>query len=195
MSAGQPAFSYSAAQLTQLEVFLSKERLSSYAKATPEETIKNYERNTILSEALYGLLQGVEIAVRNSIHNALTTGLSHSDWYSYIPWQKPELDALDQAKDKLVRRGKVLAAGAIVAELPFGFWLQTVARKYEKSLWVPYVHKAFPNISTDRKGLFRRLDQIRELRNRIAHHERILHFNLPLEYTQAIEVIIEVRII
>jgi hypothetical protein len=189
MSAGQTTFSYSAAQLKQLELILSKERLSSYAKATPEETIKNYERNTILSEAVYGLLQGVEIAVRNSIHNALSMGLFHSDWYGYISWQKPELDALDQARYKLVRRGKALVPGSVIAELPFGFWLQMVARRYEKVLWVPYVHKAFPNIVTDRNGLFRRLDEIRELRNRIAHHERILHFNLPLEYTQAIEVI------
>lgn len=170
-------------------MLLSKERLSSYSKATLEETIKNYERNTILSEAIYGLLQGVEIALRNSIHNVLTAGLSRSDWYNYFSWQKPELDALDQAKDKLVRRRKAVAPGAIVAELPFGFWLQTVARKYEKILWVPYVHKAFPNITTDRMGLFRRLDQIRELRNRVAHHERILHFNIPLEYKQAIELI------
>ena len=172
-----------------MEIFLSKERLSPYAKATLEETIKNYERNTILSEAIYGLLQGVEIAVRNSIHNSLEAGLARHDWYNLIAWQKPELDALAQAKDKLVRRGKAASPGPMIAELPFGFWLQIVARKYEKLLWVPHVHKAFPNITTDRMGLFARLDRIRELRNRIAHHERILHFNLPLEYANAIEVI------
>jgi hypothetical protein len=189
MGTGQPVFPYSLADLQQLEVLLSKERLTYYAKADFREAIRDYEQNTLLAEGFYGILQGAEIATRNSIHNAMTTGLSHADWYGYVSWGTRESDALDEAKDKLIKRGKSLSPGGIVAELTFGFWVQLTARKYEKSLWVPYIHKAFPAITTDRKGLNNRLNGILWLRNRIAHHERILHLDLRLKYTEIIEAV------
>jgi hypothetical protein len=187
MGTSQLAFVYGAAELAQLELLLSTERLSSYIGSSKQETIRKYESNTVLAEGLYGVLQGVEIAIRNSIHNTMSIGLSRKDWYGYVSWDTAESDALDQAKDKLTRRGKPLSPGNIVAELTFGFWVQLTATKYEKGLWVPYIHKAFPHIKTNRKGLFSRLRRIKDLRNRIAHHERISHFNLRVEYLQIME--------
>lgn len=189
MGTGQPAFSYSDTELHHLESLLSKERLTSYGRADLIQAVKDYEQNTCLAEAFYGVLQGVEISLRNSIHNVMAAGLSHTDWYTYVPWETPESDALDQAKDKLLKRAKNLSPGAIIAELMFGFWVQMTARKYEKSLWVPYVHKAFPRITTNRKGLNARLHDLLWLRNRIAHHERILHLNLQLKYNELLETV------
>ncbi len=55
----------------------------------------------------------------------------------------------------------------------FGFWTFLFADGHEKTLWVPYLHKAFPP-GTDRSKLSQTLTAIREFRNRIAHHENIL---------------------
>jgi hypothetical protein len=187
MGASLAVFSYSATELARLELLLSKERLGPYALGSLQDTVKNYERNIIVAEAFYAILQGVEIALRNTIHNAMTTGTGRQDWYDYIPWASPEADALDRAKDTLTKRHKPLAAGSIIAELTFGFWIQPVARKYEKVLWVPYIYKPFPFITTNRNGLHDRLNHIRKMQNRIAHYERILHFNLQVEYRQIIE--------
>lgn len=189
MSASQPAFSYSTAELQQLELLLSKERLTHYASSDLLATVKSYEYNTLVAEQFYGILQGAEIAIRNAIHNTLTIGLGHSDWYSYISWNAPEADEIDRAKDKLIKLNKVLSPGGLIAELTFGFWVHLTAAKYEKLLWVPYIHKAFPRITTNRKFLNKRLHRILSLRNRIAHHERITHFNLRTEYAKIIETI------
>jgi Abi-like protein len=189
MSTSQLVFLYSLPEIQQLELLLSRERLNPYTQATAEETIKSYEKNTLLAEGTYGILQGLEIALRNSIHNVMVSGLAHPDWYNYVPWEARESDAIDGAKDALIKRNKAVSPGGIVSELTFGFWVQLTARKYEKLLWVPYVNKAFPAISTNRIGLNQRLNQIRKLRNRIAHHERILHFNLRMEYAQIIETV------
>lgn len=189
MSAGQPVFSYSVDDLQQLELLLSKERLIYYTKINLLATIKEYERNTLVAEQFYGILQGAEIALRNSVHNVMTIGLAHSDWYTYVSWDALESDALDRARDNLIKRNKAISPGGIVSELTFGFWTKLTSARYEKLLWVPYIHKAFPVITTNRKGLNTRLHRLLELRNRIAHHERIVHFDLRTEYNQIIETI------
>jgi hypothetical protein len=119
----------------------------------------------------------------------LSEGLGRPDWYAFIAWDAPEADAVDRAKDQLINRGKVVSPGGIVSELTLGFWVQLTAKKYEKVLWVPYLHKAFPKINTNRKGLNKRLHRLLYLRNRIAHHERISHFSLQTEYAQVIEAV------
>lgn len=42
----------------------------------------------------------------------------------------------------------------------FGFWTYLLTDSHEKTIWVPYLHRAFPH-GTDR--------------NRVAHHENILN--------------------
>lgn len=189
MGTAATVFLYTATELMQIELLLSKDRLTPYTRPTLHDTIKDYERNTVLCEGLYGVLQGAEIAIRNAVHNVMSHGLSRPDWYDHIPWDSPEADSISRAKDKLIRGRRVPTPGRVIAELTFGFWVQTTARKYEKVLWVPYVHKAFPAITTDRRGLSERLNRIRDLRNRIAHHERILHYDLKLEHTRIIETV------
>jgi len=65
----QPHFVYRPDELASLERFLSLERLGPYlalASDNMRQAIHLYERNTFLSEALYGLLQGLEVPVRNA---------------------------------------------------------------------------------------------------------------------------------
>lgn len=63
--------------------------------------------------------------------------------------------------------------GKVIAELTFGFWTYLVSDLHEKRIWVPYLHRAFPD-GTNRKKLNATLTSLRDFRNRVAHHEKIL---------------------
>src|SRR3954468_4954863 len=67
-------FKYETLTIDSLEQALSVERLDGYiarCKGDRLAGIRLYERNTYLSEALYGVLQALEIALRNKIHARL----------------------------------------------------------------------------------------------------------------------------
>jgi hypothetical protein len=61
--------------LTQIELAVSRERLNRYLAATSQdlsEAVSLYEQNIALSEMTFGLLHGLEVAVRNSMHDRLS---------------------------------------------------------------------------------------------------------------------------
>src|SRR5271166_4021124 len=172
----QEGFAYSDDNLSHIEKYLSSERLAAYfalAKGDRKFAIQLYARNTELSEALYGVIQGFEVTLRNSIHNLMVKETGKDNWYEQIALEQPELDALQEAREKIASRGKAITPGRMVAELTFGFWVRLTASIYEKSIWVKHLHKIFP-IRLDRRRLFERLDSTKQLRNRIAHQERII---------------------
>ena len=77
--ASQPiTFHYTADQIAALELTISPERLSTYVAMAGGDkalAILLYERNILLSEGLYGVLQRLEVGVRNAFHDALAAGL------------------------------------------------------------------------------------------------------------------------
>lgn len=157
-------------------------------KADRQAAVQLYEYNTLVSEGMYGVIQPLEVALRNSIHHVLQIDLGHNDWYDRVTLAAPEPRTIAEAKSNILRWGKSVTPGRVVAELTFGFWVRLVARKYEKSLWVPHLFKCFRNLKKpDRRAVFDRLDHIRNLRNRVAHHEPIFARNLQEDYRQVIE--------
>ena len=63
--------------------------------------------------------------------------------------------------------------GKVVAELMFGFWRYLSTGAHEKTLWVPYLHNAFPP-KTNRADIDKQIEKIHKIRNRAAHHEPLL---------------------
>lgn len=191
MPPSQGRFQYTDEAVDAIEKSLSPERLAGYvalAKGDKRLAIRLSERNTSLSEALYGVIQGLEIAFRNSLDHTLTKELGRPDWYDHIAWEEKELESIHKAKENVTIWGKTVMPGRVIAELTLGFWVQLIARKYEKALWVKYLHRAFP-LKLNRKVLFQRLDNIKNLRNRIAHHEPIIARDLQQDYAGTIEAI------
>ncbi len=192
MSVSQEGFAYSEENLANIEKYLSSERLAAYfalAQGNRLFAIQLYERNTELSEALYGVIQGLEVTLRNSIHNLMTRELGKDNWYEHIVLEPPELASLQEAREKITRKHYKITPPRMVAELTFGFWVRLTASVYEKTIWVKHLHKMFP-IRLPRKQLFQRLDAIKQLRNRIAHHEQIIaRRDLPKEYGDTLEAI------
>jgi hypothetical protein len=188
----QEAFTYSAEELESIMRSLSRERLGPYLALTADDlcqAIRLYERNTSLSEALYGLLQGIEIVLRNAMHRALSVGTGCEDWYNSMSWQAAQQEQITQAIESLQRKAKPIAPGRMVAELTFGFWVGLTGPKYSVDLWERHLYKAFPNAKLGRKQLNKRLESIRLLRNRVAHHEPILSRDLLRDVDRILETI------
>lgn len=174
-------FQYTDAALLIFEKYLSVERLAGYLAQSRGDkwvAIRLYERNTELSEALYGVIQGLEVCLRNAIHNALTFGLASADWYDKIVFEESERRSIDEAKQKVKDRPAQITPGRVVAELTFSFWVNLASHRYEVSLWNKYLYRIFP-LRVRRKQVHDRLINLKTLRNRIAHHERIIYKRVP----------------
>lgn len=186
-------FVYTKDALDSLDQSISIERLASYmaaAKGDRHRAILLYDQNRQLSEGLYGLLQGLEVTLRNSIHRIMSADTARPDWYDRPQTLfQPENLAVAEAKAN-IPFGKPVTPGRVVAQLTLGFWVKLLGRNYEKTFWVPHLYKSFPHLRRpDRRQVFDRLDKIRGLRNSIAHHERILHRDLKAEYNELLETI------
>jgi len=193
MTTSQPLFRYDNAFIAVFEKCLSSDRLASYyaiAKGDRLLGIQLHERNTELSEALYGVIQGLEVTLRNAVHNIMITKLGTPTWYDIFEWEESERNAIQEAKAKISLKSLPLTPGRIVSELTFGFWVKLTASPYERKLWFSHLHPIVPP-TVRRKPFHGRLMEFKTLRNRIAHHERIIGRarDLPTEYQNIIEVI------
>ncbi len=186
-------FDYTDEALDTLEKYLSPERLAAYyrlARGDQWIALKLYEKNAELSGALYEVIQGLEVTVRNAIHNLMTERFASPQWYDRFPLADSERAALGEVKESLMEKGQPTTPGRVVSGLTFGFWVKLTGRIYEESLWVPHLSRIFP-IRVNRAGVHERFVILKTLRNRIAHHERIIGRTrpLPLEYEQTMEAI------
>jgi malonyl CoA-acyl carrier protein transacylase len=167
--------SYSVQLLASIERTISNERLKRYLRATGQDVsqaLQLYEYNVRLSEVLYGILHGLEVALRNAEHHALTASYGTASWYDTAPlsryWKAKIIDAK-------TRPGAAGAPGKIVAELTFGFWVDLIAKHNNNAIWIgKKLSMAFPHTALHRRQIHQRLKTVQLLRNRIAHHEPVL---------------------
>lgn len=186
-----------AAFFQQVEAILATERLDAYRQdgVPPATTLARYLWNMSLCESLYSPLQMAEIALRNSLHQFLIARCRTPAWYDVItglpPWQQ---DQLAKARRKLHDDGKPNNPGRMVAELHFGFWTGFFNKSHAQTgLGHALAGQAFPHAPRAERNL-RQLDarwkRIRDLRNRVFHHERIIHWtDLDAQHTAILEVI------
>lgn len=138
-----------------------------------------YIWNMALSEALYVSISGLEVALRNSIHNSISAVLGRVDWYDTPRLlQGRQSDMLADAKTELRRRHAPLEPGRIVAELTFGFWAALFQRAYHGPIWYvgPALRRAFPaapGSALTPNLISGKLHSIKGLRNRAFHHEPV----------------------
>lgn len=93
-----------------------------------------------------------------------------------------QLEQLANSLANLSRKRADATPGRIVAALTFGFWVALLSGTYEKALWQPdgfrLLHQAFPHAAPiSRKQIHTRLNTVRELRNRVFHHEEVWHLS------------------
>lgn len=96
-------FVYSIDALGNLRDTISRARMSPYVMESKGDlalAVSMYERNTLLSQGLYGVLQPLEITFRNSLHRTLGLGIG-LDWYERAPLRAAELESVKEAKSKI----------------------------------------------------------------------------------------------
>lgn len=165
-----------------LEIHFSPARLGRHRAAYGGDTRKAavaYPHNMRLAESMLPLLNVLEIALRNGIHQRLTILYGRPDWWETwgsrpeFAWQCREVAA---APAKLARRKEAQTVDKIVAELTFGFWSSLFNVQFQTELWktLRLVFPRCPKPQRQRHTISSALNQIRDLRNRVFHHEPLL---------------------
>jgi hypothetical protein len=182
----------------KIEAILHTERIDAYRQdgADPKLTLARYMLNMALSESLYPTLQFSEIALRNVVHRELTARCGTDAWYDspqarLTPWQQ---DKVTEAKATLGRNRKPLTPGRMVAELTFAFWTGFFNNAHARTGTGAFLSQsAFPHAPATEQyqaKLDRRWQDIRDLRNRVFHHERILHWrDLDARHQAILEIV------
>lgn len=161
-----------------LSRILSDSRLAPYLRRTSGETdaVALYLWNVSVSEALYPVLQFVEVSLRNRLHEAIGRFVGRR-WLSDGGFlQRREQDAVQSACGQTARPPGNIAEW-IIPELSFGFWTGLLGRACEPRLWPSLLRTVFPGIprrSRTRKAVARRFHDVRLLRNRVSHHEPVV---------------------
>jgi len=181
-----------------LQGILAAERLNaySYPGAAPAVILGRYLWNMDICESLYSPLQIAEVGLRNSLHKALSDYFQNDRWFEtagskLTDWQR---DQIGEGIKKLTERNKEVTPGRIVSELQFGFWTGFFNNAHSRTgLGFALPPGVFPYAPSEEHALKRQIarwKKIRDLRNRVFHHERILHWkDLDQQHTAIIEVI------
>lgn len=144
-----------------IDKFISDNRLSSY------KNISEYEKNLIFSKKSYIPLSILEVSLRNSIDALLSEKVS-IDWYKEDDFLTTDSKIkISQAIELLKRKKEKISKHKI--------------KPYEKKLRIKDLKILFPNLPskntkiTNRETIYRELNHIRNFRNRVFHHEKVLN--------------------
>ena len=152
--------------------------------------IRLYELNTAVSEALYTPLQVLEVALRNAFSRVLAEEFG-TDWYDAngVIVTIKQRQKINDAKLNMIIEKKEITSGRVIASLTFGFRTALLSRQYERTLWIRCLHRAFKHAPAIPKlrAVNSIITPIRILRNRVAHHEPILSWNLPKHHEKMLE--------
>jgi hypothetical protein len=166
---------------------LSPARISTYeAAARPKDdadpaALVLYAWNAEVSGALLADLHVCEVVVRNAVSEVLQKVYGPRwPWSPTFEFSLPDpLRGYSPRKDLCSARRTAQTTGKVIPELKMVFWQKLFTGRYDVRLWDPHLLLAFPhlnttkNVRTLRAGIYKDMDQLRELRNRIAHHEPI----------------------
>lgn len=172
-----------------IEELISEPRLAPYVHASSHlraQPMDLYVWNSQIAAAFFESLHYVEVGLRNAIDRELQAAFAEGDnpWFSMPILTRESVkrvkDAQRRAGGASPRRGKV------IAELSLGFWWSLFSADYSRTLWQPALQHAFEG-KVRRQRLHQELDNLRLLRNRIAHHEPIFGRDLDRDWYRLID--------
>lgn len=185
---------FSPGELHHLPNVLSAPRFATYLQTSQnsrEDALQLYLWNLKVSAALMIPLHIVEVTLRNAIVEAIEA-VHGGTW----PWSAGFLRSLPNPRhpnyspqrDLSVLSGKHTTSGKVIADLKFVFWERMLTKRHDGRIWNDHFVTAFPNapkgrqISELRNAIYVGVNEIRELRNRIAHHEPIFSRDLRADH-------------
>lgn len=167
---------------------LSGARLSAYRLdgASAEVALRRHWWNLLIAESLYPTLQLFEVILRNRLTSSMdalvgpgwTEGVNivHSDRCA---------EGIRRAVISVARRKESHCRDDWIPELGMGFWCELHAAHYEQRLrcgtapfplMIKTAYPGMPKSLHSRRSIKGDLERMRRLRNRVFHHERILHW-------------------
>ena len=182
-----------------IERSLSQARLSTYRRASSGHacsTLQLYTWNANVAAEFFFPLHFCEIVIRNAVSEALTTTYEEKwPWSANFLRNLPNKGKYRQRQDLENTSKTHTTTGKVVPELKFVFWQKMFTRRFDERLWRQQLHRVFPfvpdaqTVDISRENIYQLLEQVRRLRNRIAHHEPIFQRDLAADY-QAIHTLI-----
>lgn len=164
---------------------LSEERLHTFDCAVAGSTgctpLELYMWNARISAAFMVPLHMCEVVTRNAVSDALTR-IHGPRW----PWIQGFEDSLPSPASGYDARRELRRAAArscstatLIPTMSFVFWQKMFTHRFDARLWSRCGHQVYPGMDRRlplhrfRADMHYDLEQIRRLRNRIAHHEPI----------------------
>lgn len=183
---------------------ITRSRLSSFHANVPGgadlDAIKLYAWNANLSSSLLLPIALLEVVLRNAVSEALTN-IYGTNWHlngGFIRSLPDPQGIYSPKRDLINTASQFHILGKTIPELKFVFWRDIFTNRHQVRIWDSELRKVFPNAPHSisekniRSHLYHSLDQIRTLRNRIAHHEPIFRRNTQADF-DLIKEIIEMR--
>jgi len=153
------------------------------------EALELYQWNLEVSCAFFAPLQVCEVSIRNAISEAieLTYGANWPYEQSFeISLANPPR-AYSPRRNLLQLRNQP-TTGKIIAELKFVFWERMFTSRHDGTIWNHHLRTVLPHMEVGktvqelRRDAYDTLNAIRDLRNRIAHHEPIFRRDIQEEF-------------
>ena len=177
-----------------IKATLSTPRIETYEAATPDDptlssALALYAWNAQVSAALLAPLHICEVSIRNAISEAIVA--AHGPQW---PWSAGFVRSLPNPLVGYSARSDLLSSrvnkttGQVIADLKFVFWQTMFTSRFDARLWTHHLRQALPyadakkTTAQTRALVYSELEQIRKLRNRIAHHEPIFQRNLATDF-------------
>ncbi len=160
--------------------------------ATVEIGIRNAMANNLAHHFAVGdWLQRPPVSFhwRTKEANKITTAVKQAKRAKYAKLTQNEKSALDHSayptgrppneshemRAKKRQRLIMVTEGDVIAEITLVFWKRLFGSEYEHHLWRPTLKNIFPDRRVKRTEVAFYLEHIYQARNRLAHHEPVLH--------------------
>lgn len=183
-----------------------KQALSSARMATYETVaggqdqvaaLKLYAWNAQVSAALLAPLHVCEVVIRNAVAEAIEAQYGPNwPWSTSFERSLPDpTTGYSPRKDLQSARRSATTVGKVIPELKFVFWQKMFTARYDQRLWNTHLQTVLPNfdsamsVNALRLKIYHELEQMRTLRNRIAHHEPIFARNLADDFQKIADLI------
>lgn len=190
---------FSQNELLTIPPTLSQPRFATYLDARaqdPQKAMALYEWNLRVSSAFTTALHILEISVRNAAVQRLDVVYGPRwPWHVGFIRSVPIHGRYSPRQDLVKTANNQPTAGKVVAELKFVFWEKLFTSRHDGLLWNNHIHALFPGAPLTmtyqqlRQQINNDIYAIRELRNRIAHHEPIFSRTLADDYKRILELI------
>ena len=182
----------------KLKDYLSKERLRPYLNISnndKEKAIELYDLYMAINESFYISLQNIELAIRNSFCNEISKKYGNNwllDKQYLLKGQSTKKRLLlEQIETIYQKYKKINNCNDIISNLSFNFWIVFLDDDFEITFWRPCLRKVFDNFGNRvlRSDIKNELKFIKNIRNRIFHHENLLKYNLMDSYNKIVNFI------